>query len=981
MTATAASLPATDSRLHGFRITRVTPVDELDVVAVEAEHEATGCRVLHLVADDDENLFAIALRTPPADDAGLPHILEHTVLCGSKKFPVKDPFVELLRTSLATFLNAMTYPDRTVYPCASMNRRDFYNLADVYCDAVFHPLIKEDHFRQEGHRLGFAEAGDQSSDLVTKGIVYNEMKGVYSDFSGTWFRAVKCGIAPDTVYGYDSGGKPEAIPELSYRDFTDFHQTYYHPSNASVFSYGNLPTDELLAFLAERLSGFERIEVPIDLGVQQPWTETKRETVPFPIGPGEDTADRAAISVTWLVDPVTDVDAWLAMQVLETYLLDNDASPLRRALIASGLGKGMAPSGYFDFLREGAFSVGLKGTEADRAAAIEAVIDDTLAACAEAMDAERLDAAFHQQELDLRTIGDQYPLGLMERAFRRWLYDCDPLQALDLGGRLAALRQRSADDPGFLPGIVRRCLVDNPHRLVQTFVPDAALTSARDQAERERMAAKRAALSDAELAAIAAEDTRLEAAQAAPNAPEALATLPRLGRDDVAATNPEPVVESAEVAGVSVARGRIADGGVGYWSLAFDCTDLADDLVEYLPLYAACQTRLGAGGDDFLSLADREARICGGIDTWVDTGPQPGAPDDGCRLRLRARSHALERNLTETGALLAQRLWQLDLDQPERLLEVVKERHAALRNGIVGNGSSYASGYAGRYLRPEQVVGDRLGGVAQLAFFDEVLASVTSDPAAVIAILQRIHAHVLATAVPQAAMVGPDAALAALEPVLSGVSARTLVGARSLALPVIDGVPADGLATAADVAFVARTRSAPRGTGGEAAAMLLLSQSLRTGYLWERIRVQGGAYGARFGYDRHAGTLTLASYRDPHIARTLRQYDGLAEHVANEMDLSADAIEQAIIGTIKAFDRPLRPAGIAGRILANSLAGSSAADRQALRDSLLALDADTIRATAASTLDVSQAPICALASRDKLEAAAEDGVPFAIRDL
>ncbi|MBN2711756.1 MAG: insulinase family protein, partial [Planctomycetes bacterium] len=370
--------------LHGFRVEKITPLEELRVLAIEARHPKSGARFLHLYTEDEESLFSAAFRTPPPDDTGLPHILEHTVLCGSKRYPVKDPFVELLKTSLATFLNAMTYPDKTVYPCASMNEKDFFNLAGVYCDAVFHPLITEKHFKQEGHHYEFAEPGNTGSPLIIKGIVYNEMKGAYSDLDGIIDRNLTRSICPDNAYGKDSGGDPEIIPELTYEQFTNFHARYYHPSNALLFVHGNIPTEKHMKFLDdEYLSKFDAISIDTSIDEQPRWSEPVRATIPYPVGP-EDTAEKkTAITVNFLTNDLTDPIKSLSMGILDYYLLGNAASPLRKALIDSKLGEELTDSGYANYQRDTFFTVGLKGTESEKE---DEIVEIVFSVCSELAD-------------------------------------------------------------------------------------------------------------------------------------------------------------------------------------------------------------------------------------------------------------------------------------------------------------------------------------------------------------------------------------------------------------------------------------------------------------------------------------------------------------------------------------------------------------------------------------------------------------------
>ncbi|MHC5067746.1 MAG: insulinase family protein [Planctomycetota bacterium] len=953
----------------GFRIGRVQALGTLGCTAYEAEHLASGLRLLHLHATDRECLFSLALRTPPTDDSGIAHILEHTVLCGSKRYPVKDPFVELLKSSLATFLNAMTWPDRTVYPCASMNKRDFFNLASVYCDAVFHPLLREEHFKQEGHRLGFSTVGDAQSALQIKGIVYNEMKGAYSDFTGTFWRASDTGICPDNCYGYDSGGVPSAIPSLTYEAFCDFHARYYHPSNAHAFAYGDVAPQDLLDFLAKELTGFTASTVDATIAQPQRWTTPRRREVGYPLAEQEDPSAKYALSVSWLCCPVTDSETWLALKVLGGYLLDNDASPLRQDLIASGLGGSLTPAGYMDHVRDTWFTVGLRDIHRDDAARVEAVITACLAQQAEGLDRDLLEAAFHQFELDIDDVPGQYPLTLMERAYQRWLYGADPLEAVDLGPHLAALRARVDAEPDFFVSVLREQLVDNPHRLVQLFVPDCEHGAKQAQAEAAQVAAIEADLDAAARVRLAGEDAALEAAQMAANSDEALATLPQLSLGDVPQHGDDPVVTSVEHNGALLLHSAVHHAGVSHLSLALDLADLDDDLIEWLPLFTTALTRMGAGGASWDVLARQQDAVMGDIGAGVSCASRVDGSGRAV-IQLGLSTCALHRNVAPACGILEQRLLAMDLDDHDRLRELIRERAADVRTGVIPAGSGYAGSYARRHLRPSAAMSERRGGFSQIRHTEALAADLDGRFAEVVEALTRIRDFVAGRSALTMSAVGAETIMAPLESLLATFAGR--VGGSFADTPSSpSSTVIEGVATASDVAFVARIADIGPVSDGEAAALRLLASQLQVGHLWETIRVRGGAYGARCAYDRHAGLFSVSSYRDPNIEPTLAAFAGIADHVVADMALDDAALEQAIIGTTKSLDRPLRPEGVVSASLWRHLVGSTAANRQAQREALLGLDAATVRRVAAERLGPALAagPGCVLAGREALAAA------------
>lgn len=961
---------AVGDQINGFTVEKVQPLPGLRAVAYQLHHASTGLRWLHLHAADRENMFALALRTPPTDDHGIAHILEHTVLCGSQRYPVKDPFVELLKSSMATFLNAMTYPDRTIYPVASQNHNDLRNLMSVYCDAVFHPLLREEHFRQEGHRLGFSETGQASSELVIKGIVYNEMKGAYSDLDGVMFRHIACDICPDNAYGHDSGGDPRAIPDLTFEEFREFHDRLYHPSNAYAFTYGDMDLRDHAAFLEQRLKGFEAIDPHSDIAPAVPWSQPRRSEHVYPIGVDEDPANKVAYSSTWLTTAVTDTATWLALKLLDVYLLGDDAAPLHKALLESGIGGALGMSGFMDHQRDTWFAISLKGCTEDRLDDFRQVVDATLAREAEGLDADRLAAAFHQFELGLGDIPSRFPLRLMGRTYQRWLYGADPFEALDLAKHLEALRQRVSDHPEALAQDLRRWLVDNPHRLDQSFVPDPQANARAVEEERERLSQMRSRMNEGELASVAEADTAIETAQNRPNDPEALATLPALTLADLPVAPVEPLVETIAVEGADRMRGDVLCGTVSHLRLALDCTGLDSALLPDLPLFTECVMGMGAGGERWDALQARQSGIMGSLNVQPDVV----LADDGCgdlHLWLRISAPALHRRVPAALQLMEQRLFAVDFSDRERLAQILREIHADQRSELVGSGTQYAMGRAAAGLSTAAAWGEQLDGFAQIRHIDAMAADLDGGLDAVIERLQRIATHVR-SAPRCAAVVGDDAAVEELDCWLADLPhAESMAPAHNDQHSIGDW---QGVAIGADVAFVARAMPLHLEEISQQMACSVLCSQLGVGYLWDAIRVRGGAYGAMAGYDHRDHRLTLGSYRDPHIRRTLEAFSGIRDHVHNDMDLSPGGMERAIIATAKHFDRPQRPASVASQALSRHLAGSSESRRAERYAALRSLTADDIRAVAdriAAGLDA--APVCVLSSREKLEAANEDG--------
>ncbi len=965
-----------NDELHGFVVEEIASLPEVRSVAYRLTHKKSGAKLLHLHNEDPENLFAAAFRTPPPDNTGLPHILEHTVLCGSKKYPVKDPFVELLKTSLATFLNAMTYPDKTVYPCASMNEKDYFNLVDVYCDAVFNPLITERHFKQEGHHFNFAEPGNTASPLVINGIVYNEMKGAFSDLDGIIQHKTKMSICPDNAYGLESGGDPEYIPALTYEQFVGFHKTYYHPSNSLLFLSGNIPTKKHLLFLdREYLSAYDRISTDTTIASQLRWSEPRRETIQYPIGPNDDPAKKAAVALAFLTNNVTDTIRSLSLFVLDDYLLGNAASPLRKALIDSKLGEELISSGYFGYQRDTYFCVGLKGTEPDRVSAITDLIISTCSDLVrDGLDEKKIEATFHRLELSSREIGARFPLQLMDRVYRTWLYDADPLDLIRLNKHLAELRRRYKEEPGYFERQLSEMIVDNPHYNILSFIPDREYISKNKAAFTEKMEKQKASMSIEALDKIVQEAEELSAMQSAPNTPEALATLPRLALSDVPVDPPDLSTSVEKIAGQSLLYTDIFSNGLSYLSLAFDLRGIDEELIDYLPVFTEALRKMGAAGLDYVAMAEREAAATGGFATGVSVGGR----QDNCHAvqpYMVVVAKALDTNLSEMLSIIEDRTRHCDFTDLARLKDILLQGRIQRQSDIVSSGNFYASHYAARNLSRNCAISERLDGVTQLGIYNRLVEDIDNNPDSIIERLSRIRDFILGRGKITASFVGEESQRPALDAWLEGyLNGLPDIRAEEENTPFEALFETrEGLAAPADVAFVASVLPTVSENHPDAPALLFLSVHLSFGYLWSEVRVKRGAYGVQAGYNSSAGVFSFSSFRDPCIKETLDAFKGVFQHINTEMDLSDKAMEQSIIGSVKSLGQQIRPGQAVGVSLSRYLTGRTPETRKKFRQRLLSLTGDDIRRVGEELLAAKfdTAPVCVLSSRERLTAANE----------
>ncbi|NOY80658.1 MAG: hypothetical protein GXP31_06595 [Kiritimatiellaeota bacterium] len=973
----------------GFRVTRVRPTPVLPCIAVEARHLRTGARFLHLAADDPEDLFAIAVRTPPPDDTGVPHILEHSVLGGSRKYPVKDPFVEMLKMSMATFINAMTYPDRTVYPVASTVKKDFFNLADVYFDAVFHPNISPLTLDQEGHHLEFVRPGDVGSPLTIKGIVYNEMKGAYSDLDSVVDRISTRGLFPDTPYGRDSGGDPEAIPRLTYPRFRGFLERFYHPSNAFFFVYGGIPTEEHFAFLDARLRDCpDRRDIRVRIRRQPRWTAPRETTVAFPIGPGEDPDRRAAVTMNWLVSDVSDVSTNLAMNVVDHLLLGTAAAPLRKALVDSRLGEDLTPSGFAEGTRETSFHVGLKGTSLACRGEIVALIEDVLrqTAC-RGFAPDKIENALHQLEYGHREIQGMFPLRLMGWVYNAWLYGLDPLTFLRTAEQIDALRGRVKQDPGLFSRLIREHLLDNPHRLTAVVKPEVGLLQQREKALARRLARRKRRMSVAELEAIARRAAELDRLQSAPNPPEAVAALPQLRLKDVP---PDPRAIPTELIPVGhelpLLRNDIFANGVNYLVLAFDLGGLPREFLADVSVLTALFSRMGAAGRSYAETADRIAAVTGGVSAGVFAATQAVDPNR-TQGYFTISFKALDKKFPDALELVRDLLFELDLSDVRRLKDVLTQAQARGRAAIVPSGHQFAARRAARFLSGVSGLSELWYGVSALRTGEEMLADFDRREGELRRRLERVREHLLRSASVAASFTGTPVFAEPVAEWLRGAFDRrsqASCGGGELTSPPPPAPPVrEGLAIESDVAFCARALRAPHASSADAPLLRVFSQLAAFEYMWEEIRVKGGAYGGMSMYDSVAGALTFLSYRDPSVARTIAVFDRVREYVERSRWTPED-VERAVIGCAKADERPVRPGPATSTALRRFLIGLDDSLRRERRQALLGVSADDVRAAALRVLDDATNPgnTCVVGAREELErASAELSEPLIIEDI
>ena len=921
---------------HGFTLLTERDMAEVGGTARLWQHKITGAQLLSVVNADENKCFGVSFRTPPTDSTGVAHILEHSVLCGSDKYPVKEPFVELLKGSLQTFLNAFTFPDKTCYPVASANLRDFYNLIDVYIDAVFHPRISEDIFRQEGWHV---EAESADGPWTYKGVVYNEMKGVYSSPDSVLAEQSQQALFPDTLYSLDSGGNPERIPDLTYQAFHDFHSRYYHPSNARFFFWGDDPEDERLRLLDAALAGY--MARPADSAVPlQPRRDVPRQIeVPYAAAEGE---QRALFTVNWLLGERGDVGQALLMEMLEHILEGLPGSPLRKALIGSGLGEDTTGCGLETDLRQMYYSTGLKGVAPDDVQQAELLIFDTLARLAEeGIDPAAVEAAVNSVEFAYRENNSgRFPRGLaaMIQALSTWLYDGDPLAPLAWEGPLTAIKERLARGEKVFEEAIRQWFLNNEHRATVVLLPDAGLGKVREEAESARLADVQAEAGPERRAALVEETLRLQEAQTAPDSPKALATIPALGLDDLPRRNAAIPRAESRLPEVCLSH-ELPTRGIAYANLLLPLKGLPERLVPLLPLFARSLTELGTARRDFTELGAYMAAKTGGVGADTLLGTTRGERRTFSYLSLAGK--AVYDKIPDLFGIFHEILLEPLRDPAvarERLRQMLLEGKARLEHGLQAAGHTAVGTRLRAHFTGAGALAERTGGVSYLASIRGLLEQLETQPEALLADLEELRALVMSasgavfdcTAEAGGLALAQDRARALLAELPSNGPERT----DHEAGPMRDLPMAEAFLAPAQINYVGKAANIyDQGYVYHGSASVIL-RYLRMGYLWEQVRVRGGAYGAFCMLDRLGGTLVCASYRDPNVDQTLAAYDGMADFLRGFKPDKAQ-LTQAIVGAVGDLDSYLLPDAKGAQSLARWLTGDTDEIRQRMREEIL----------------------------------------------
>lgn len=951
----------------GFTLNRIEHIDEINGTAYEMKHDKSGARLIYIDAPDTNKVFNIAFRTTPKDNTGVAHIMEHSVLCGSRKFPLKEPFVELVKGSLNTFLNAMTYPDKTMYPVASKNDKDFHNLMDVYLDAVFFPRVAEDPeiVMQEGWHY---ELETKEDPLTYKGVVFNEMKGVYSSPDSILERHSMEALFPDTTYGVDSGGDPDFITDLTYEKFQDFYWTYYHPSNAYIFLFGQMDIESHLAFIDEEyLSHFDAIDVTnTEIGLQASLVEGVQAAYSYSIGSEETKEGKTLHALTYVLNGM-DQEKSLAFEVLTHALLTSPAAPLKQALIKAGVGSDI--SGYYlDSIRQPLWNIAVSGSNMGKEVDLKAIVDKTLAEIAtNGLDKELLEASLNSIEFSLREAdfgGRPIGLAYVIRMMDNWLYGKDPLELLHYEKALAAIR--TGLEGTYFQDLVKESLLRNNHKALISIYPEPGLQEKKDKELTEKLAALKEAMSDQELEDIMAKTKHLKERQESPDSKEALASIPLLELSDLSPQVDKIERVDSQVGPTGFHFVPTFAKGINYVAYYFGLDCLTEEELFYADLLSDMLGRVNAGDKAYDQVAKDINLNLGGFSTdIIGIGKNRSRHDYRPFFVIRAK--ALHSKLPELVRIVDYIIKESHYTDQGRLEEIVNENKAIWDNEAFRRGHTLVSQ---RLMAQFSELG-KFKDAGNLSLYQN-LQTLVKDPKKMADLplnLSKVAKKIFRSNNLHVLLVGQEgedkAFLSLAQDSLASLPQEELPTGQ---LNFSKEVKREGIYTAGKVQYVAQGGNFLDHGHAYVGAMSVLETILRYEYLWIKVRVQGGAYGA-FANFYDNGNMVLCSYRDPNLVETLDAYKELADYL-DGFSINDREMRKYIIGTMSGLDLPMTPSLMGPRAMSDYFSGLSHQAKVDFRQEVIDCRPEDIKGLAQVVRDVmNDQHVCTMGNEQKIKEA------------
>ncbi|QUH27550.1 insulinase family protein [Vallitalea guaymasensis] len=952
---------------HGFKLVDEQNIGEIGSIGRLFQHEKSGARLVSINNDDNNKVFSVNFRTPPVDDTGLPHILEHSVLCGSRKFPLKDPFVELVKGSLNTFLNAMTFSDKTMYPVASLNDKDFLNLVDVYMDAVFYPNIydRPEILRQEGWHYDLANVEE---DITIKGVVYNEMKGAFSSPEQVLFRKIQQSLLPDTPYAYESGGDPDYIPELTNEQFLDFHKKYYHPSNSYLYLYGDSDVDKMLEWLDDNyLKEFDSIDIDSSINLQKPFSEFIEKVEYYPISSNESEEGKTYLSYNVVVGNATNKIDYRSFEILEYVLLEAPGAPLKKALIDAGIGKDVFGS-YDNTLLQPTLSIVAKNSDTSKKEEFISIIRNTLQEIVEkGIDKRTIEAAINYFEFKVREADyGRYPKGIIYAmmCMDSWLYDNDPFMHLSYDETFEALKEGIKTD--FYEKLIEENLLNNTHGSLLMVEPKKGILAKREKELEDKLKAFKDSLSDDELNKLVKDTIHLEEYQSEPEAKETLLKIPLLSLDDISKEPEHLLLEEGEIENIKVLLHPAFTNNIAYIKLLFDTKKIPEDLIPYIGLITKVLGNMDTENYSYGELSNVININTGGISFNINIYGQNNEPDV-FLPKFEVYGKCFYEKIPQLFELFGEIMFNTDFSDTNRLLQVISEAKSRIQMMLTSSGHIAAATRAESYFANTALYKELTSGISFYRFLDKLESNFEEMSEEIISDIKKTLSYMFKPENLVITMTSEKDAYG-----LFNGEAKHFIEKLDDSLLELDDVKFDlnktneGLLTSDKIQYVAKAGNFIKKGYHYSGTLKVLQTITSLDYLWNNVRVKGGAYGCMNAFSRN-GNVYFTSYRDPNLKKTLDTYDKIDGFIST-FDTDDREMTKYIIGTISNLDRPLTPALKGDRAIGSYISNVSYEDILNERKEVLSTTKEDIRGTADLVKSVlKQDNICVVGNENKLE--------------
>ena len=951
----------------GFQLQQQESISELNSLALLFTHLKTGAEVLVMENDDDNKVFSATFKTPPSNDRGVAHILEHSVLCGSRKYPVKEPFLELLKGSLQTFLNAMTFPDKTMYPVASRNKKDFFNLMDVYLDAVFYPNITQETFMQEGwhHEL---ELPDQN--ISYKGVVFNEMKGVFSSPESILDRHLAHSLFPSTTYGFESGGDPEAITDLTYKEFKDFHNKHYHPSNSRIFFYGDGDTLEYLNFLDnEYLKDFNSIKIESAISAQRRFSKPKRKEIFYPVSKDESLDKKTFVVVGFKLDKSTNHEHCLAFSILSHLLLGTSASPLRKALLESELGSEVIGGGFDDNRFETTFAVGLKGTEASNEDKIIRLIFSTLKNLVDdGIETNMVKSAVNSIDFKLRESNfGGFPKGIVYniQTLASWLYGSDPFMHLKYDKLMKKIKRKSNEK--YFENMIDKYLLNNNHQSVMLAKPKPDLEKKKEAKVRKSMKILKASMSQNDIEKLVQKTQELQAMQVKPDPPEALEKLPSLDIKDITVKSERFPMELKRESEPKILFHDLFTNNIAYIQIGFDALSIPLDKVPYLSLVGNLVLGMGTQKHSYMEISQLLGIHTGGLRSWHFTSAEV---NDHKKIlsHIFFSGKCLMKNIDHLFDIWEEVILEYDFNNPKRLIEIIKSSKASMEDSVLSSGNHYVLSRLNSYQSIIGQYNELTDGISYFRFLEKLLDRAEKNIDEVADEFKAITQCLFTKENIFVNITAPESNYKKIENKVVGLSQKLSSKKQSPTKLIFKTSPTnEAFLTASSVQFVGKGINLFELGMEYSGRFDVLNAVLRTCFLWDRVRVQGGAYGSQSSFDSYSGDYGLVSYRDPNLTETLDIYDQIGDYLET-LDISDKELTKILIGCVGRLDPPMTADRKGSVSMVEYLTGKTYELKQKRRDELLSTRLDDIKSFAGLFRKIKESGnVCVLGNEEKIK--------------